>query len=76
MEQSFTARGDGEKLIDTKVGGVHLADKELRPFTLVSRLVSIRPSQSPLSDKLCSMSVHRSVHDLEYHSISSANVTL
>ena len=28
---NFTDRGDGEELLDTKVGGVHSTDKEQRP---------------------------------------------
>ena len=28
MEQSLADRGDGEKLIETKVGGVHLTDSQ------------------------------------------------
>ena len=31
MEQSVTDRGDGEPLIDTKLGGVHLMDSRLQP---------------------------------------------
>ena len=31
MEQTLAERGDGEQLIDTKVDGVHLTDKDLRP---------------------------------------------
>ena len=30
MEQSLADRDDGEKLIDTKVGGVHLTNKNLQ----------------------------------------------
>ena len=35
MEQSLADRGDGEELIDTKFGGVHLTDKDLRRIPLV-----------------------------------------
>ena len=31
MEQSLADRDDGEEVIDTKVGGVHSTDKDLRP---------------------------------------------
>ena len=31
MEQNLADRGDGEELVDTNVGGVHLKDKDLRP---------------------------------------------
>ena len=31
MGQSLTDIGDGEELIDTKVGGVHLTDSRIRP---------------------------------------------
>ena len=31
MEQTLTERGDGEELINTIVGGVHLADSRLQP---------------------------------------------
>ena len=31
MEQSLTDRGDGEELIDTKLGGVHSTDSRLQP---------------------------------------------
>ena len=34
MEQSLADRGEGEELEDTKVGGVHSTDKDLRPLTM------------------------------------------
>ena len=36
MEESLADRGDGEERIDTKVGGVHLMDKNLQPFQYAS----------------------------------------
>ena len=34
MEQSLADRGDGEELIETKVGGVHSTDSRLRPSSV------------------------------------------
>ena len=34
MEQSLAEGGDGEELVDTKFGGVHYKDKDLRSSPL------------------------------------------
>ena len=34
MEQRLADRGDGEELVDTKVGGVYSTDSQLQPYAL------------------------------------------
>ena len=39
MKQNLADRGDGEEVIDIKLGGVHLTDSRLQPSQLCFQLM-------------------------------------
>ena len=41
MEQSLTDRVNGEELVNTRVGGVHSMDKDLRPPNYASSVTYV-----------------------------------
>ena len=58
MEQSLADRGDGKEQIDTKVRGVHLTDRQLRPLPSVPLVYDLGISVSGKIQPLNKIDAH------------------